>query len=309
VPAEESDAFASDGDSPQNSAVQDASGTSLGVANSLLDVEAAPGDVHEAPVTVFNDGDVALDIEVINADLLLDEHGRATPDPDNGDRRWSAASWLTADQRAFTLEGGEERDVWIRIEPPADAEPGTHRALVLFRGTPQGAGADLVVRPNVAVAVLVTVPGDVVRQPAIDLDFPGFTLFTPEAEALLANSGNVHYFADGAVEFTDRGGDPCGECDPELPRRGALVLPGESRAVPVSWAEAPLFGVFDARADFTTTDGETLSASDSFLLIRWQLIAAILIGVIFTASGIAFGRKYRLVPREESRAREPGIDP
>ncbi len=87
------------------------------------------------------------------------------------------------------------------------------------------------------------------------------------------------------------------------------MLPGEARAIPVAWSEAPLVGYFDARADFTTSDGEALSASDSFLLVRWQLIAAILVGVLFTAGGIALGRKYRLVPREESPAEEPGIDP
>jgi hypothetical protein len=277
---------------------QETTGPSLGVANSLLDVEAAPTDIHEAPVTVFNDGTVALQVDTINADLLLDEHGRATPDPENGDHRWSAASWISQSDRSFVLEGDEERDVWIRIEVPPDAEPGTHKALVVFRGTPRGADASLIVRPNVAVAVLVSVPGDVIEDPTLELDFPGFTLFDPRAEAVLANAGNVHYFADGGVEFARTGGDVCGACDPELPRRGALVLPGETRAVPVAWSEAPLVGYFDARADFTTSDGETLSASDSFLLVRWQLIAAMLVGILFIAGGVAFGRKYRVVPRE-----------
>jgi len=270
---------------------------SLGLATTLVEQETPAEELSMVPVTVFNDGDVTLTVIASASDLLLDPRGRATPrQASEEDSSWSAASWIDVDTPEFTLDPGEETEVWVAIEPPAGAEPGTHRALVVFRGTPLSAGGDVVVRPNVALVMLATVPGDVVRAPTLELDFPRFVFFDPAADVVLGNRGSVHYFASGGVVWS-RKGTRCGECVPELPEAGALVLPDEQRLVPVSWSEAPLLGVFDVTATFDTDDGRSLSARDRFVLVRWQLVA-IVAAVLAVVGGLSYlGRRYRLVPR------------
>jgi len=281
---------------------------SVGVAPALLEVQPSPIGPATYPITVFNDGSVACDIEVLFYDFAVSPDGEVMiAEGEPGSESFSAATWMEVSDSRFALEPDEERDVMLSVHVPPDAEPGTHRALVDFRASSASgpmAQEGVTLRPNVATVVLVGVPGDAAADPQLTLDLPLVCLSDPVASVTLCNDGSAHCFAEGSVVFARPSAltEPLAEVAFDVPPWGALVLPAEERALEARWTDPPLVGRYTAVADIAVSDCEPLGAQRTFWIVRWPLLAGAAVVAVLGLLGVVLSRRYAVVPRNSRNA-------
>jgi len=167
---------------------------------------------------------------------------------------------VTVEPPAFTIPAGGAQDVRIAVAMAEDAEPGGQYAGLVVRGLPVAESGQTPVTAEIALPLLVTVPGDVVEDGAItsfEADDPTVEI---GAEAVFTigfeNTGNVHYPVTGVVQLFD-GPRPLGVVDvPE-----GSVLPGSTKQIDVRWVAVAPAGEVRAVAQLTWGKEGQLSGS------------------------------------------------
>lgn len=196
----------------------------ISVSPSLLEFKAAPGNVGEERITVFNDGD-----EPFGVIAGVSGYGGAPEE-------LSATGWVTVTPENFDLAPGESREVTVDINVPGDASSGGRYANVTFRTSAKSSGASGTgVSGQLGVPQLFTVRGEepIRREAVIDRILP---VLLPDGtvgfQAVFNNPGNIHYFPRGTLDVSCEGG-PSETL--QIPQSTAVV-PGVERLVNVDGA-------------------------------------------------------------------------
>lgn len=173
------------------------------------EITAEPGSVREFTITVRNHVPEAMDLKIYPMDYYI------TPDnqfvfEEPGHYTYSCVTWLRFDRDVLSMRPNSEAQVPVRVEVPPDAEPGGHFAVVFFEKvlTPEEIATGAQLAPRVGALVLLTVPGEIVREAVIrsfsvESDF--FSLWGPSEQKKegfpvrslryrleVENPGNVH---------------------------------------------------------------------------------------------------------------------
>jgi hypothetical protein len=140
----------------------------LDVLPSLLELQAAPGEIIERSVTLTNPGEDGLDVSAEAADWTMSEKGEIRFDAAGSNPR-SCAGWIRVTPSALRVPPKSQATVSVRIGAPADLD-GTRWAVVFFRlpdaaGFHEGRPADLVAR----VGLTVYVTGSGTERESLDL--------------------------------------------------------------------------------------------------------------------------------------------
>jgi hypothetical protein len=265
----------------------------VGVSPAQVQIVSKGGYSGEVVLTVLNGGAEAVRMEALIETLDAGPSGGgALLAPEPGAESWSPAAWLTLSASSFLVPGGGEQEVVLLAEVPPDAEPGAHVAIVDIRREAAGARSEAI---GVSVTVGVTVEGEVVVDPTIEIDVPRVSYGDPEITVLIGNEGTVHYTLDGGVTIEDGEGEvlsvlPVGRSD-----AGEVVLPGAEREFSVVWEDSPVFGWFSAEARFDAGSTAPLIAKTDLWVVRWQPLVGAGLGLVAAALLVAVSRRFLLL--------------
>jgi len=163
-----------------------------GVARAPASLTAAPSRLALAAgasqtIRVTNSGAEPVVVDVAPAGFALSLRGRPKIVPRAAA---AAASWLSIRPRRLGLPPGRAASLTVSAALPPRAAPGDHAALVLLTTLPRR-GADLAIRMQIGIVVVVRVPGTIVRR----LELRELRVRRQGARRLLelsvANRGNV----------------------------------------------------------------------------------------------------------------------
>ncbi len=258
------------------------------VSPTIVDLGRAPGRVAVGTVEVRLRGERAQRFAVDVEDVSQTRGGTfsfGTP----RSTRFSASRWIRLSPTRFRGAPDRVQPVQFTVRVPADAEPGDHvTALSVKRLSPAAGGTTLV--QAVAVRLTVRVRGRL-RPAAALLD-----LRSPRVSGGSAVSGRVTVRNTGNVRLNFDRDNPgalrvlaSGDVKATLPFRGPLY-PGEERAFGLTWADPPLFGHFELRAELRA--GHRRLISHRFWVIPWRQAAAL--ALVAVAAGLLItGRRRR----------------
>lgn len=302
-------------ESPKDdSSVGSPSGTSISLMPVSKILQIASNSVYEDVMTVTNDGDAPIKIEVYAApySYIYSESEDAYKLGFNTDNnftqiaRWisfknSSGEWV--EKTTFEIAPNDSLEVNYRISTP-DNIPGGGQYAVIFAHTLTSSVGANGIRTEASPGMVVygrSSEGEIKVSPVIsDLKIEseatkdakqGF-----QATAKVKNDGNVDFNAIGVLKIQGLFGDTVYET-PESSGR-ISVIPEAELVVSDTWTDLPFFGIY--RATWTVTVGENSETVEKILFINvvWFLILSIILLTILVVWSIIRVRR-----RKERRSR------
>lgn len=201
----------------------------------------------------------------------------------------TARDWIKIeDEKKFIFEKGESRSIRYIVSPPANAEPGSHFGVLLFKANELEQKGQLQIGTQVGALLFITVPGDFLQKGRI-LDFtgPAFVQKGPvNFKIKFENTGTVHFEPKGMIEIKNMFGKTVGQA----PVSGTAVLPTGVKEVAASWdIEGFLWGRYAASVKLFDGEGNELTADKiSFYGFPLWYAAGFILAVIILFFGIKF---------------------
>ncbi len=287
----------------------------LAVIPSKVEIFIAPGESYETSVTVLNNGDTPMQIDVASWDFARDSSGKAyAVDARDAEAFHACGAWLEISFGENPIvQPGENRRVSIMINAPETTDYGTYCTYVQVLGTPTEVApgsTPTVLQMNALLLAIVYPPGaegqtldqvdELVREAILrELQVPptNFGEAVP-VRASIANNGNIHLNMEGYVDIL-KGATviarlPIGEC---------TLLPEDSLDVERIWTDTPAFGRFTARFWADAGLEKPFVAEREFWIISPWLIAAasgvLVIGMVGIAHSLLRIHRSPADPRDE----------
>lgn len=272
----------------------------LGISPFLIEVDVEPGKSSLNRITLTNTSDQPLPVDISIQDFVPNEHGDGASFLESGqqsDPRFSIAEWITiVKQPQFIIEPRQQTTVEFTIEPPAEAEPGTHYGGILFSyrhrsvedasvTVTQKAGT--LVLANLGVAHQLGSITNFHAQPSLDFG---------EVKFLLSfyNQGNVHVKPKGELQIENMLGRQVGSV--LINKDAAIVLPEAQRSFEGSWKPGWRFGRYTAQAVMYYGNPKLEArAVVHFWIIPWQHIVMVaLVAVLVLFGGYKGIKRYNI---------------
>lgn len=278
-----------------------------------LELAATPGTTQEFAINVRNLGDQAETMRVYFNDYFIKANNEfvfARP----GHYSYSCANWLSTDSPTMVVPPGQVVGKIFSLTVPQKAEPGGHYGVIFFEQAPPEGNAPVKARPRIGSLMLVTVPGQIVRQGEIKSVSVTSTWFWPTrkfpflpkrkvtARIVFYNSGNVHLTVKGELSYKPSFGWGSGKVEfSEI-----TVLPKTTRYLQADIPDPPLVGSFQIKGAvqygpsldvFDTTKEAT--ASFSMYPISLLLLIMVLLAVIVAIWILRRWRKRKATVDEE----------
>lgn len=268
-------------------AASDDSAKHLTISPGRLEQDVVPGQRTTFKVTLYNDNDTPVDISVSGVDLgqSSDPRGVASKVEDG---EFGAGDWLTSEVSDIRLNGFEQVEFLVVIDPPADAAVGTNLGGVSIQSAPAEGpigieGPTALLLPEGIIQVFLTVPGPVEHKLQItDVRERDKFIFGSQRFAVwdvtFRNDGTVNEHATGNVQIRSLFGNSAHtERITDL-----IVLRGATRTTRVVWNDIPPFGAFTAVAKVRGDDAKSVERSSARLVIfPWWLAVLLLAVVVF----------------------------
>lgn len=259
------------------------SGQAFSISPPLIELQANPGEqlITDIKLTNISGGELLIKNQ-LNDFGAKNETGEPNIIFDDVDSTsYSLRQWI-ASPEPFTLASKESRTVQVKIDVPADAEPGGHYAVVRFTGTaPELEHSGVSLSASIGTLILLQVSGDIKHNAVIE-DF--FTANSSGAKRgffengpiyfseRIRNDGNVHIKPTGALVVKDMfgnvvstmrvNGDPQ---DANNPPKSAL--PNSIRRFDQQLDKPWMFGRYQAEINLEYSDGQTLTDQVTFWVI------------------------------------------
>jgi fimbrial chaperone protein len=198
-----------------------------------FEIRAQPGQRIRQVVEITNAGPRPSRYHLRTADWALGADGGVTFSEELVSD--SCRSWVAIERREIDVPGGGRYRYRFEVEPPADTTPGECRFALMIEGDPQmvrtESGLPVPVSGRIGVIVYVRV-GDA----AADLQVVETSVADTSSGMLpvltVRNTGNAHARLAGFLEGADAKGRRLEFFPSTLP-----ILPGETRAIPLSASE------------------------------------------------------------------------
>lgn len=275
-----------------------AQGFDLTVIPAKVELQVPAGETATFSIELRNSGAGPLLIRIYAMDFAV------TPDntflfEEPGFYPYSCAPWIEMEgESILEIPAGASASPSFRMNVPADAEPGGHFAVLFFQdASPSQPGQGAELTPRIGCQVLLTVPGDIVREGTIkgfevESDYLSLWAPPPEGQAgwpsrdiryrlAVENSGNVHITVFATLRYRAVFGRGVGEVE-----LGTMtVLPGTVRYFEGSLPSPPWLGRFKAEAvimygpdQFTFEVEKKAEAGFTVFPLLWLLLA-LLVGM------------------------------
>jgi hypothetical protein len=220
-----------------------------------LELAGAPGTTQTFVINVRNLGPNTETMSVYFNDYFI----KANNDfvfQKPGHYSYSCANWLSTDTPAMVVPSGQTVAKTFTLTVPAKAEPGGHYGVIFFEQAPQAGEPPVKARPRIGSLMLVTVPGEIIREGEIKSVSVTSSWFWPAhklpilprrrvtARIVFYNSGNVHLTVRGFLSYKASFGWGSGKVE----FNEITVLPKTTRYLEASIPSPPLVGSFSVKA-------------------------------------------------------------
>ena len=246
------------------------------------------GETSSDELTIINDGDTAYEFTVYAQPYSVSDEGYE-PDFFNERDNTDIYKWIKPEKSSYRLAAGESIKVRYTIKVPRGARPGGHYGVIFAETQPTGTaeGNSVARKKRVGAIVYATVEGQYRTGGALkSVSIPGFQLKTPLiAEARVENTGNTNFKVDMGLKVTDLfGGVKYTE------NKDYQVLPETTRKMPLSWVNAPSFGLYKVAVSTKFLD-ENVTKEGYVLVAPLEAYLAVVIALF--AGTIYFVQKRR----------------
>ncbi len=183
-----------------NSFAAEMQNASLGVSPPSISLgQLRTGQTLGFEITVFNAGDMPINLNLGVTDFTKDEQGKLIPIEGSTDAFFAMSAWITLPaERSFSLGPAERRDIQFRLTVPQRVEPGEKSCAISFITDPQQQGN--VVIYNEVLAQVFAMVGEAARTGAAgeiqSLKKNGTFSSECSYSAMVKNTGNVHLLLD-----------------------------------------------------------------------------------------------------------------
>lgn len=274
---------------PTSVRAQEAAPKGLTVGPFLIELDVAKGGTVQSEVFVANNTESEMTLTITPRDFLPGEDGQAVfvPDQTENDSTFSLASWIKiSGAQKFALHGGEKKTIPFSVNPPVDAEDGTHYGAILFNYESKKKSGGAMIKQSVGPLVLVRY-GTGKESGRIKLLADKKLLWSPQQINFIAkfyNEGNVHVKPKGEIYFKNIFGKV--ESTTFINRDGVNALPQSNRIFFGSWQPSKYsFGLY--RAELVMNYGDTRQETRDKIYI-WVLPWYYIIFIIVVAGLIAY---------------------
>ncbi|MHB8893847.1 MAG: hypothetical protein ACYC99_01540 [Candidatus Geothermincolia bacterium] len=220
-----------------------------------VELGGTPGTSQEFEINVRNLGPQAETMTVYFNDYFI----KANNDfvfQKPGHYSYSCSNWLSTDTPTMVVPSGQTVAKTFTLQVPPQAEPGGHYGVIFFEQAPPPGSPPVRARPRIGSLMLVTVPGQIIRQGDIKSVSMTSTWFWPArklpflprrkvtARIVFYNSGNVHLTVKGSLSYKASFGWGSGKVEfSEI-----TVLPKTTRYLQADIPDPPLVGSFKIKA-------------------------------------------------------------
>lgn len=190
-----------------------------------------------------------------------------------------AAEWIRVQGPRFDVASGDERDLVIEVEVPADAAPGGYYAALVLGARPPKDAA-ITIESQISSIVLLTVRGRV-RHDLQSTVTPVRRIRggTPlEWRVRLENRGNVHETIAGSLVV-----DPAIGGGGRLRLRQAILLPDVVQVQVLRADVRSVPNLVHAHLELKRSDGTTLTRAAPWMIVLpwWLLIVALVLALLW----------------------------
>lgn len=282
----------------------------LEVAPFLIELDVAKGGTIGSHVDLTNRTNSPLVITTTPRDFLPGEDGQPQfiPDPQTNDPTFSLSSWVKLSSPSqFTINPGQLVTVNFSVNPPKDAEQGTHYGALLFSYSGKlSEGSVSEVQQSVGTILLVYY-GQSRENGEVHSKADRKILWSPDKVTFserFNNTGNVHVKPKGEVKVRNMFGQIVST--PQVNRDAANVLPKSERTFVTTWYPSSFaFGRYTAETVLTYGRGK-LEAKDKVVIwvLPWYIDIVVIAFIIFILWIIFHGRhlhKRRVIRRHLER--------
>lgn len=292
--------------------VAHAQGLNVEVSPGKINRMVEPGEMLVQTFRVGNYSDSDRTFYIYAQDFTVSStSGAPSFDTAQVDPRYSLSQWISLPSDRVFVPAGEVRTVDVTIRVPEAAEQGGHYgAFFVQTDDPsfidQQEGSVIGSVGRIASLMLITVPGDVVEDVAVDQFQTDQKIYWNSAPdiaftAMLKNNGTVHAIPTGAVFLS--GGIAFKGQNVIFNKEQGAVLPGAPERHIVEKVQlrktslVPPMGKFDAQflAKYGVGNGE-LAAGATFYVIPVKFLAGLFAVIfvvlfVFYRAFLSFGRK------------------
>lgn len=258
----------------------------------LQELEVAKGGAVQSSIDVTNNSAEEIVAYISTRDFLPGQRGEPqfVPDDEYNEVTFSLASWITiADGNQVHLRPGETKTIRYSVNPPANAEQGTHYGAILFSLTEGANLSGVGITQSVGTIVIV---GYGEARPQGELEFsaePTVVWWNDKIEFTntFKNIGRVHVKPKGEVVIKNIFGQVV--ATPQTNRDAANVLPESDRSFISDWFPSrAAFGPYTAESVLTygnskleVRDKETIWILPAYTLVLLGLVLIIILWFIF----------------------------
>ncbi len=270
----------------------------LALSPFLIETELEAGDVQLHTITLTNTTNLPLPIEISINDFVPNGETGETVFLNSGeesDPRFSLSSWIRiVNQPDFTIEPGAQTEVQFAIEPPVDAEPGSHYGGLLFSYRPTVlADTSVTVTQKAGVLVIAKLGNANYRATVTSfraepsLDYSNVNFFPS-----IFNQGNAHIKPKGDVVIENMFGRQVGSVP--VNRDANIILPESQRNFQSTWESGWRLGRYTATAIlFYGNPKLEIRTTTVFWIVPWQrLLVVISVLVLLGLIGYTSVKRY-----------------
>lgn len=237
-----------------------------------------PGESATGSILLTNASDGPIDVEVSKQDFIPVSNADSIQFVGRSPGVTSVIDWISVgSSNTFSFKQGEAREIPYTITAPANAEPGSHLGVILFKATPKSdGGGSIKVGTQVGMLVLVAVPGDHLEKGTITgFSTNEFIQNGPVSFTLgFKNEGTIHFEPKGQILVKNMFGAQVAS----IPIEGQVVLPTGEKNLSYAWnVVGLLLGRYSAEAIVKDNNGEVLAtATTSFWAVPvWYILGFI----------------------------------
>lgn len=272
----------------------------------LIEAEVDKGGNYRSSINLTNRNATAVEIDAEPRDFLPGKEGQPkfVPDNENNQTTFSLASWINIEgNNRFSIAPGQTFKVSFSVNPPVDAEQGTHYGALLFNfslASDQSNSTE--VTQSLGTIILVRY-GQAREGGKVDLRLSQKFYFTADKisfENVFINTGNVHVKPKGEVYIKSLLGNIV--ASPFVNRDAANVLPQTERTFYNSWVPSSFtFGryTFDSVIQYGNSQLEARGKVVIWIL-PWPGLLALIVAAVVILWFIFHGRhwhKRRVIKR------------
>ncbi len=210
----------------------------INISPFLQELEVAKGSSLQSSITITNTSEQELTVSIATKDFLAGDRGEPlfVPDAEFNELTFSLASWITIDGGSTVILGPKQsKDIVYHINPPANAEQGTHYGAVMFSYDSDRQLAGVGITQSVGTIVLVRY-GEARSQGMMSFSVDHRVEFFNNKfrfTNVFTNTGNVHVKPKGEIQFKNIFGKVVGSSF--INRDGDNVLPQSDRTFLADW--------------------------------------------------------------------------